>query len=316
MKILVTGGAGFIGSHLVDTLVGQGHKIIVFDNLSAGKLSNLSDVQNCIEFVAGDIRDFDLLVKILEGCDLVYHMAAMVSVNQTVKAPVYSSQINDVGTLNVLEACRKNKVKRFIFSSSSAIYGDAPGLPKHEKMCSSPRTPYAVQKITGENYAFIYNDLYGVETVCLRYFNVFGPRQDPSSPYSGVISVFLNKAMMKTSPIIYGNGDQTRDFIFVKDVVRANILAAKKKEATGKAINIGTGHQITINKLWELIGRINQTEISPQYAPSRKGDIKHSMASIEKAKRILNFSPQYSIENALIVTNGWYQKNNRIDQKI
>lgn len=316
MKILVTGGAGFIGSHLVDTLVGQGHKIVVLDNLSAGKLSNLADVQNCIEFVAGDIRDFDLLLKILEGCDLVYHLAAMVSVNQTVKEPVYSSQINDAGTLNVLEACRKNKVKRFVFSSSSAIYGDAPGLPKHEKMCSIPQTPYAVQKITGENYAFVYNDLYGVETVCLRYFNVFGPRQDPSSPYSGVISIFLNKAMMKTSPIIYGNGDQTRDFIFVKDVVRANILAAKKKEAAGKAINIGTGHQITINKLWELIGRINQTEISPQYAPSRKGDIKHSVASIEKAKTILNFSPQYSIEKALIVTNDWYQKNNRIDRRI
>ena len=309
LKILVTGGAGFIGSHLVDALVSQGHRIIVFDNLSSGKLSNLADVKSRIEFVPGDIRDLDLLMKILNGCDLVYHMAAMVSVNQTVKEPVVSSQINDVGTLNVLEACRKNKVRRFIFSSSSAIYGDAPELPKHEKMCSKPQSPYAVQKITGENYASIYNDLYGVETVCLRYFNVFGPRQDPSSPYSGVISIFMSNAATKTSPFIYGNGNQTRDFIFVADVVLANILATKKNEAVGMAFNIGTGHQITINELWELICRINQVRILPKYAPPRQGDIKHSMASVETARAILDFNPRYSIEKGLIITNDWYQKN-------
>jgi nucleoside-diphosphate-sugar epimerase len=309
LKILVTGGAGFIGSHLVDALVSQGHRIIVFDNLSSGKLSNLADVKSRIEFVPGDIRDLDLLMKILGGCDLVYHMAAMVSVNQTVKEPVVSSQINDVGTLNVLEACRKNKVRRLIFSSSSAIYGDAPELPKHEKMCSKPQSPYAVQKITGENYACIYNELYGVETVCLRYFNVFGPRQDPSSPYSGVISIFMNKAAAKESPFIYGDGNQTRDFIFVADVVLANILATKKNEAAGMAFNIGTGHQITINELWELICRINQVRILPKYAPPRQGDIKHSMASVETARTILDFNPRYSIEKGLIVTNDWYQKN-------
>ncbi len=312
LKILVTGGAGFIGSHLVDSLASLGHRIIVFDNLSSGKLSNLTSVENRIEFVPGDIRNLDLLIKILRDCDLVYHMAAMVSVNQTVQEPVASSQINEVGTLNVLEACRKNKVRRFIFSSSSAIYGDAPGLPKHEEMCSKPQSPYAVQKVTGENYACIYNDLYGVETVCLRYFNVFGPRQDPSSPYSGVISIFMNKAAATTSPYIYGDGDQTRDFIFVADVVLANILAAKNNQAAGMAFNVGTGSQISINQLWELICRINQIRLSPQYVPSRKGDIKHSVASIESAKTIMNFSPRYSIEKGLIITNDWYQKNQRI----
>jgi nucleoside-diphosphate-sugar epimerase len=309
LKILVTGGAGFIGSHLVDALASQGHKIIVFDNLSSGKLSNLLEVENRIEFVHGDIRDLDFLIQTLKGCDVVYHMAAMVSVHQTVKEPVTSSLINDIGTLNVLEACRINKVRRFIFSSSSAIYGDAPGLPKHEKMPSKPQSPYAVQKMTGENYAAIYNDLYGIETVCLRYFNVFGPRQDPSSPYSGVISIFMSKATKRTSPFIYGDGTQTRDFIFVADVVLANILAAKTNEAAGMAFNIGTGYQITINELWELICRINQVRLLPQYAPSRKGDIKHSVASIEMAKTILDFSPRYSTEKGLIITNDWYQKN-------
>jgi nucleoside-diphosphate-sugar epimerase len=314
MKILVTGGAGFIGSHLVDALVGQGHRIIVFDNLSSGKLSNLMDVENGIDFVSGDIRDLDLLIRSLDGCDLVYHMAAMVSVNQTVEEPVTSSQINDIGTLNVLEACRKNKVKRFIFSSSSAIYGDAPGFPKDEKMASKPQSPYAVQKMTGENYACIYNDLYGVETVCLRYFNVFGPRQDPSSPYSGVISIFMSKAAAKTSPFIYGDGNQTRDFIFVADVVLANILAAKKRKAAGMIFNIGTGCQVSINHLWELICRINQIQLLPKYASSRKGDIKHSVASIERGKTILNFTPRYSIEDGLIITNDWYQNSmNTID---
>ena len=309
MKTLVTGGAGFIGSNLVDALVKKGDRVIVLDNLSSGKLSNLLNAESYIEFVKGDIRDIDLLIKILSGCDLVYHMAAMVSVEQTVRDPLYSSQINDGGTLNVLEACRINKVKRFVFSSSSAVYGDAPGLPKHEKMCSKPQTPYAVQKITGENYASVYNELYGVETVCLRYFNVFGPRQDPSSPYSGVISIFLNKAAGKKPSLIYGDGNQTRDFIFVEDIVSANILAAQKKEAAGMAINIGTGRQISINLLWELICQINQIQLSPRHVDSRKGDIKKSVANIETAKSILNFSPRYSIEKGLMITNDWYQKH-------
>ncbi len=316
LKILVTGGAGFIGSHLVEALVNQGHKILVFDNLSSGSLSNLAYVANRIEFVQGDIQDFDLLAGILSGCNLVFHMAAMVSVNQTVEEPVTSSYINDIGTLNVLEACRKNKVKRVVFSSSSAVYGDAPGLPKNETMGLKPQSPYAVQKITGEHYACIYNQLYGVETVCLRYFNVFGPRQDPSSPYSGVISIFMSKASTKRAPFIYGDGNQTRDFVFVADVVMANILAAKKKEAAGMALNIGTGCQLSINRLWTLICRLNQIRLLPNYAPARKGDIKHSVANIEMAKTILHFKPRYSIEKGLRITNDWFQKINEYNRQL
>jgi len=311
LKILVTGGAGFIGSHLVDALVSCGHRVVVFDDLSSGKLSNLTEVENRIEFVKGDIRDPDLLNEAAIGCDLVYHLAAMVSVDQTVKEPVVSSHINDIGTLNVLEACRQNKVRRLIFSSSSAIYGDAPGLPKHEKMFLKPQSPYAVQKLTGENYAAIYNELYGVETVCLRYFNVFGPRQNPSSPYSGVISIFMSKVVTQTSAFIFGDGSQTRDFIFVADVVMANILAAKIQQAAGMVFNIGTGRHISINQLWETICSINQLHVLPRYAPPRKGDIKHSVASIETAKTILNFSPRYSIKEGLRITNGWYKKNQK-----
>jgi UDP-glucose 4-epimerase len=215
-----------------------------------------------------------------------------------------------MGTLNVLEACRKNAVKRFVFSSSSAVYGDAPELPKHEKMIPKPMSPYAVQKITGENYAGVYRELYGLETVCLRYFNVFGPRQDPSSPYSGVISIFMNRAGANIPPVIYGDGEQSRDFVFVADVVEANILAAETGMAAGQIINIGTGSQTTINRLWELVCRINKISLSAKYDVPRKGDIKDSVASIEKAKKILNFWPQYSMEKALALTNCWYQKCN------
>ncbi|MFO8082728.1 MAG: SDR family oxidoreductase [Desulfobacterales bacterium] len=310
MNILVTGGAGFIGSHLVDSLVNKGHQVTVFDNLSSGNLNNLAQVKDHIKFVEGDITNLDLLVEVLKGCELVYHMAAVVSVIQTVKNPIISSQINETGTLNVLEACRKNAVKRFVFSSSSAVYGDAPELPKHEKMIPKPMSPYAVQKITGENYAGVYHELYGLETVCLRYFNVFGPRQDPSSPYSGVISIFMNKAGSNIQPVIYGDGEQSRDFVFVADVVEANILAAETVMAAGRIINIGTGSQTTINHLWELVCRINKIRLSAKHDVPRKGDIKDSVASIETAKKILNFWPRYSMEKALALTNCWYQKFN------
>lgn len=312
LNILVTGGAGFIGSNLVDVLVSNGHKVIVYDNLSSGNMSNLKQVENRIQFVKGDIRDPDLLVKASEGCDLVFHMAAMVSVTQTVENPVLSSQINEMGTLNVLEACRRNKVKRFVFSSSSAVYGDTPGLPKDEKMPLKPMSPYAVQKITGENYAAVYQVLYGLETVCLRYFNVFGPRQDPSSPYSGVISIFMNRAAAQLPPVIYGDGEQTRDFVFVADVVGANILAAQKAGAAGRTVNIGAGRQTTINGLWELVCRINKIRLSAQYGLPRDGDIKASVACTKMANMLLNFYPIYSMERALEITNNWYQQQQRI----
>ena len=226
-KALVTGGAGFIGSHLVDALLSDGCQVVVLDNLSTGRLSNLEHVIDKISFHKGDIRDRETLANAVKDCEVVFHQAAMVSVPRTVEDPLGSAMINEIGTLLVLEAARKHHVKRVVLASSSAVYGDDPDLPKMEKMVVKPLSPYAVQKLTGEYYANIYYDLYGLETSCLRYFNVYGPRQDPSSPYSGVISIFMSRALSQKSPVIYGDGNQYRDFIFVNDVVRANLLAAK-----------------------------------------------------------------------------------------
>ncbi|RLC23000.1 MAG: hypothetical protein DRH21_07590, partial [Deltaproteobacteria bacterium] len=221
-KALVTGGAGFIGSHIVDALVAEGCDVVVLDDLSSGSLSNLEHIKNKITFYKGTIQDQKILMKASENCEVIFHQAAMVSVTKTVDNPVDSAFINDLGTLFVLESARQNKVKRVVLASSSAVYGDDPLLPKHENMPLKPMSPYAVQKLTGELYARIYYDLYGLETVCLRYFNVYGPRQDPSSPYSGVISIFMTRAVSKKPPVICGDGKQYRDFVFVKDVVKAN----------------------------------------------------------------------------------------------
>ncbi len=306
MKVLVTGGAGFIGSHIADALARRGDEVVVYDNLSTGLMSNLAESGDRVRFVRGDIRDYDGLLSASEKCDLAFHLAAMVSVPQTVEEPLESSRVNEQGTVHVLEACRQNKVGRVVFSSSCAIYGDAPGLPKRENMLPKPQTPYAVQKLAGEYHALVYYDLYGLETVCLRYFNVFGPRQNPSSPYSGVISIFLDKAARNGKPVIYGDGSQTRDFVFVKDVVDANLLAAETPGAAGKIINIGTGVQIDINKLWEMIRRINEIGTSPEYAPPRVGDILQSEADTETAKRTLNFRPRHSVYEGLKITSHWY----------
>jgi len=263
-RALVTGGAGFIGSHLVDALVAEGCEVVVIDDLSTGNLSNLEHIKDRITFYKGDIRDQDLLRKAADGCEVVFHQAAVVSVPQTVENPIDSAMVNDIGTLFVLDTARNKNVKRVILASSCAVYGDDHKLPKVESMTPKPQSPYAVQKITGEYYARLYHDLYGFETVCLRYFNVYGPRQDPSSPYSGVISIFMSKSISGQPPVIYGDGNQYRDFIFVKDVVRANLLAAEKDEATGKVFNVGTGGYVRINQLWEMIGRISGFNIEPK----------------------------------------------------
>jgi UDP-glucose 4-epimerase len=306
-RALVTGGAGFIGSHLVDALVAEGCNVVVLDDLSSGNLSNIEHVKNKITFYEGNIQDKKILMKAAKNCEVIFHQAAMVSVPKTVDNPVDSAFINDIGTLLVLDAGRKNKVKRIVFASSSAVYGDDPLIPKHESMQPKPMSPYAVQKLTGELYARIYYDLYGVETVCLRYFNVYGPRQDPSSPYSGVISIFMTKAISKKTPLIYGNGNQYRDFVFVKDVVKANLLAATAENAAGQTFNIGTCKDISINTLWDMICLLSDSNIKPEYAPQRPGDIFESLASIEQAKSILEFRPDYSFEKGLEITFNWYK---------
>jgi len=305
-RALVTGGAGFIGSHLVDALVSGDCDVTVLDNLSTGHLSNLRHIESRITFYEGDIRNQEILIKVSKDCDIIFHQAAVVSVPQTVDNPLDSAMVNDMGTLYVLEAARQNNVKRVVLASSCAIYGDDPEIPRHEEMRPKPQSPYAVQKLTGEFYARLYFELYGLETVSLRYFNVYGSRQDPSSPYSGVISIFMTKASARKTPLIYGDGNQYRDFIFVKDVVKANLLAANGSEAKGKIFNIGTGRYIRVNELWEKISQLAGHNIKPKYDQGRPGDILESVANIDYAKKTLGFKPEYSFEKGLKETFEWY----------
>lgn len=305
-KTIVTGGAGFIGSHLCDSLLSAGCDVTVLDNLTTGNLSNLRHVENRITFFQGDIRNQEILNKAVRGGDIIFHQAAVVSVPQTVDNPIDTAMVNDMGTLFVLEAARLNNVKRVVLASSCAIYGNAPDLPKHEEMTPKPQSPYAVQKLSGEFYARLYFDLYGLETVCLRYFNVYGPRQDPSSPYSGVISIFMTKASSNETPVVYGDGNQYRDFVYVRDVVKANLLAANKNKAKGEIFNIGTGRFVRIRRLWEMIRKMAGLNIVPEYRNSRPGDVLESVANIDRAKDSLGFEPDYSFEKGLEKTFEWY----------
>ncbi|MFQ5484138.1 MAG: SDR family oxidoreductase [Desulfobacterales bacterium] len=308
-KAVVTGGAGFIGSHLVEALLTNGCQVTVIDNLSTGSLANLAEVKDRINFFEADIRDQEVLNRATKGCDIIFHQAARVSVPMTIEHPVESAMINDVGTLMVLEAARMEDVKKVVFASTCAVYGDDPGLPKDENMFLRPMSPYAVHKLAGEHYCRLYHDLHRIETVCLRYFNVFGPKQDPSSPYSGVISIFMTKAVSGETPVIYGDGNQYRDFVFVKDVVNANLLAANSEGLGKKIFNIGTGNFIRIHKLWKLICQITGVEIEPDYLPARPGDIQESVAGIELAKSALGFKPDYSLKEGLEITLKWYRKS-------
>jgi len=306
-KVLITGGAGFIGSHIAEKVLEMNYEVIIYDNLSTGKLSNLAQIKDHIKFIQGDIRDYDLLKKSLTGCDIIFHEAAEVSVPKTVKNPIETTMINDIGTLNVFETARQCGIKRVVFASSCAVYGDDPKLPKTENMIPMPKSPYAAQKIMGEYYAKLYNDLYNLETVCLRYFNVFGPRQDPSSPYSGVISIFATKAINNEQPIIYGDGNQYRDFVYVKDVVKANILAAIKEDVGGQVFNIGTANCITINELWELICKQTNLSLKPRYEPARSGDINKSTSDISHTIKSLKYTPSISFPEGLKETLAWYK---------
>jgi UDP-glucose 4-epimerase len=307
-KALVTGGAGFIGSHLAHALVEQGCAVTVLDDLSTGHIENLSGILDKITFIEGDIMDDAMLSRALTECDVVFHQAAIVSVTQTVENPVSSTMVNDLGTLKVLEAARLNKVRRVVLASSSAVYGNDPQLPKIETMAPNPLSPYAVQKLTNEHYAVLYHGLFGLETVCLRYFNVFGPRQDPSSPYSGVISIFMLRAVHGQPPIIYGDGHQTRDFIYVQDVVRANLLAATNDRAPGQVFNVGTARSISINTLWERIAELAGIDVLPEHAAAREGEVTHSCAAIDKALDQMTFQPSMLFECGLKKTYAWYKQ--------
>ena len=304
---LVTGGAGFIGSHLVEALLSDGCKVRVLDNLSTGNFSNLEPVMDQITFYKNDIRDLNRLQEAAQGCDVIFHLAAVVAVQQTIGDPVESAMVNDIGTVNVLEAARAKRARRVVLASSCAVYGDDPRLPKKETMTPRPASPYAVHKLSAEHYARVYFDLFGLETVSLRFFNVYGPRQDPSSPYSGVISIFMTNAVTGQAPVIYGDGNQSRDFVYVKDVVRANLLAAGTYNSAGNVLNIGTGNDVRINQLWESIAELGGQEVAPRYEPARSGDILHSVAGMELTQSILDFNVEYTLDQGLKFTFDWYK---------
>ena len=306
MKVVVTGGAGFIGSNLTDELA-RDHEVTVIDNLSTGRIENLDHIRDRIQFINGSILDLELLRRAFAGADTVFHQAAIPSVQRSVDNPIASNQANVDGTLNVLVAARDCGAKKFIFASSSAIYGDEPTLPKTEDMKPDPLSPYAVAKITGEYYARVFSEIYGLKTVCLRYFNVYGPRQDPKSEYSAVIPIFISRILEGLPPVIYGDGNQTRDFCFVRDVVKANILAMKRESAEG-VFNIACGRRISLNELAGLITEIMGIQGEPEYDKPRAGDIRDSLADISAAGEALGYHPDYHMNSGLKETVKWFQK--------
>ena len=295
---LVTGGAGFIGSHIVDRLLADGYRVRVLDNFSTGKRVNLPDSGD-LEIVTGDVGSFDDVREAMKDVELVFHEAAVASVPKTINDPLGSHQTNYVGTLNVLEAARQQGTKRVVFASSAAVYGDLPELPKREDMPLKPLSPYAVDKLASEYACQMYTHLHGLETVCLRYFNVYGPRQDPGSPYSGVISIFADRLKKGEQVVIYGDGEQTRDFVFVSDVVEANIKAATTSTATGKTFNIASGETVTLNELLQTMCALGNAEFAPTYAGTRTGDIRHSSAAVELAVETLQWRAEVTIKSGL-----------------
>lgn len=286
---LVTGGAGFIGSNIVEELIKRDECVKVLDNLSTGKRENIEPFMDKIEFIEGDIRNLDIVRKAMAGVDFVLHQAALPSVPRSINDPIATNEVNVNGTLNLLVAAKDAGVKRVIYASSSSIYGSSETLLKREDMPPTPLSPYAASKLAGENYCRIFYQIYGLETVCFRYFNVFGPRQDPDSQYSGVIPKFIAAIKQGKTPTIYGDGTQSRDFTYVANVVEANLLACKADDAVGEVFSIACGERQSLIDLVDNLNRILGKDAKPVFAESRKGDVKHSLADIQKAKRILGY---------------------------
>ncbi|MEQ1758850.1 MAG: SDR family oxidoreductase [Vicinamibacterales bacterium] len=301
---LVTGGAGFIGSHLAEELVRRGHRVRVVDSLITGKRANLSHLPD-VEFLLGDLADGDVARRAVEGMDYVLHQAAIPSVPRSVEDPVTSNRANVDATVNVLVAARDARVKRVVYAGSSAAYGNQPTLPKVETMPTAPLSPYALQKLVGEQYCQMFTELYGLETVTTRYFNVFGPRQDPSSPYSGVISLFISAMSAGRMPTIYGDGEQTRDFTYVANVVDGVLRCVDAPRASGEVINVATGGRTSLNQLFETVRLLTGAQGSPRYAPPRAGDVRDSQADISKARELLGYSPIVSFDQGLAQTIRW-----------
>ncbi|GAV23962.1 SDR family oxidoreductase [Carboxydothermus pertinax] len=313
-KFLVTGGAGFIGSHIVERLVRDGAEVIVLDDLSSGKEENLSEVLDKITFIKGNIRDLDLLRKITEDVDYILHEAAMASVPASIDDPLKCHEVNVTGTINVLLSAKENGVKRVVYAASSAVYGNNETLPKKEDMYPEPLSPYAVSKYAGELYLQVFTRIYGIEAVGLRYFNVFGPKQDPNSQYAAVIPKFIDALVKEVPPTIYGDGMQTRDFIFIDDVVEANMLALTARGASGKVFNIACGERISLIRLYKVIKEIIGVDIEPVYAEARVGDVRDSLADISLARNILGFEPKVSLEEGLKKTVEWHKRKLEIGE--
>ncbi len=306
--MLVTGAAGFIGSNLSEALLKKGYSVKGIDNFFTGKKENIRPFLKKMHFKKGTILKLKFLKKQFRGVDFVLHEAAIPSVPRSINDPLLTNRVNVEGTLNVLSAARDAGVKRVVFASSSSVYGDSPTLPKEESMVPSPKSPYAAQKLIGEQYMKMFYDLYGLETISLRYFNVFGPRQDPTSFYSGVIPKFINKIQSGENPVIFGDGSQSRDFSYISNVIDANILACKAKKTRGEIVNIACGQRITVNELVLKINRFLKTDVSAVYEKEQAGDVKHSLADISRAEKILKYVPKTYFDEGLKKTIEWHKK--------
>jgi UDP-glucose 4-epimerase len=306
MRYLVTGGAGFIGTHTVDELLRRGHDAVVLDDLSTGKAENLAQVETKVQLLQDSITNLDAVRNACRGAHCVIHLAAQTSVPRSVKDPIETNRINVDGTLNVLVAARDAQVKRVVFASSCAVYGKTSSLPIREDAALAPISPYGVSKQVGEAYGRVFQDIYELEFVALRYFNVFGPRQDPGSPYSGVLSIFNAALLAGTEPTIYGDGEQSRDFVYVQNVVEAILLAAESRTASGLAINVGTGNRYTLNQTLAALGKITGRPAAAKYALSREGDIRDSQADISLARKALGYRPSVEFEEGLQQTWEWF----------
>ncbi len=307
MRYVVTGGAGFIGSNTVDELVRRGHSVVVLDDLSAGREDNLAEIRNKITFIKGSITDIEVVRKAMHEAEYVMHLAARTSVPRSVKDPIETNKINIEGTLNVLVAAKELKVKRVVFAASSSAYGETPTLPKVETMQPEPISPYGVTKFVGELYGQTFGRCYGLENVALRYFNIFGPRQDPGSPYSGVLAKFCTAFLEGTPPSVFGDGEQTRDFTYVENAVQANLLACEAPNVSGKVFNVGVGGRVSLNEVLRELRKITGKALEANYEPAREGDIRDSQADISRAREFLGYEPQVSFEEGLARTFEWYR---------
>ena len=310
-KCLVTGGAGFIGSHLVQLLLNHGHSVRILDNFETGSRETVSEFKGEVEVIEGSVVDLKTVQQAVHGMDWVFHQAARGSVPRSIEDPAGTHEINITGTLNVLTASRDSNVKRVVCASSSSIYGETPELPKREDMLPSPESPYAISKITLEYYCRVFYQAYGLETVSLRYFNIYGPRQNPLLQYAAVIPIFIRNMLEKKQCVIYGDGEQTRDFVFVEDCAEANLLAATSDAAIGNVYNIGCGKQISVNQLFTSIQKLTGDTTPPKYEQRRKGDVMHSCADVSRAKAALSFEPKFDLEKGLRITADWYKKNKK-----